>query len=132
MNLMADRFTKNKLENRLKEFTRYGMTLYFLVEEDRVNKNEIENIFFSTDEEKATFHYCKLIKTIKPSDIMDSFNRYKDEHPNGNNLPLAKYEEQLNKIYISKLIDLLNQDVNSRIDKTYVNTYNYLLELEYN
>lgn len=132
MNLMADRFTKDRLENRLKEFTKFGMTLYFLAEEDRISISELENIFFSSDEEKSTFHYCKLIKNIKPEDIMASFNRYKDEHPNSSNLTLIKYEEKLNKIYISKLIDLLNKENNSRIDKTYVNTYNYLLELEYN
>ena len=132
MKLMADRFTKATLENRLKEFTQFGMIFYFLMEEDRVNINELESIFFSPDEEKSTFLYCKLIKNIKPNDMIASFERYKEEHPNSNNLPITKYEENLNRIYISKLIDVLQDTKNNKIDKTYINTYNHLLELEYN
>jgi len=132
MKLMADKFTKEALENRLKEFTKFGMLFYFLMEEDRINISELESIFFSPDEEKSTFLYCKLIKNIKSDDVLSSFERYKEEHPNSNNLPITKYEERLNKIYISKLIDVLQDTKNNKIDKTYINTYNHLLELEYN
>ena len=57
MALIADKVTSKKLENRLDEFSKFGMTLYYLFEEGRININDLENIFFSHDDEKSSFIY---------------------------------------------------------------------------
>ena len=45
MALIADKVTSKKLENRLNEFSKFGMTLYYLFEEGRVNLNDLENLY---------------------------------------------------------------------------------------
>ena len=55
MALLTDKTTKKKLENRLTEFTEYGMTIYYLLEEERTNIKDLESIFFSQDDEKSSF-----------------------------------------------------------------------------
>ena len=61
MALIADKVTSKKLENRLNEFSKFGMTLYYLFEEGRVNLNDLENLFFSHDDEKSCFIWLKHI-----------------------------------------------------------------------
>lgn len=127
MALIADKVTSRKLENRLSEFSKFGMTLYYLLEEGRVNINDLENIFFSTDDEKSCFVYGKLIRRVKPNDMELSFDRYSIEHPNTNYLEKDKYQNSLNVLYTQKIINTILADTKDNIDKLYVNTYNYLL-----
>ncbi len=127
MALIADKVTSKKLENRLNEFSKFGMTLYYLFEEGRVNLNDLENLFFSHDDEKSCFIYGKLIRHVKPNDIKVSFDRYSIKHPNTNYLEKEKYEDNLNILYTKKIINTILNDSKENIDKIYINTYNYLL-----
>ena len=120
MALLTDKYTTETLENRLNEFSEYGMTLYYLFEEGRTNIDDLSNLFFSKDNEKTIFTYGKIMKRMKPVDLEDSFNKYKDSYPNNT-------KKDLNKIFTKKLIDLVLEQNNNMIDKTYINTYNYLL-----
>lgn len=120
MALLTDKYTTETLENRLNEFSEYGMTLYYLFEEGRTNIDDLSNLFFSKDNEKTIFTYGKIMKRMKPIDLEDSFNKYKDSYPNNT-------KKDLNKIFTKKLIDLVLEQNNNMIDKTYINTYNYLL-----
>jgi hypothetical protein len=43
MALIADKKTSKKLENRLNEFSKLGMTLYYLLEEGRASITDLEN-----------------------------------------------------------------------------------------
>ena len=120
MALLTDKYTTKTLENRLNEFSEFGMTLYYLFEEGRTNIEDLSNLFFSKDNEKTIFTYGKIMKRMKPIDLEESFNKYKESYPNNS-------KKDLNIIYTKKIIDLVLEQKENRIDKTYINTYNYLL-----
>ena len=126
MALMLDKKTSKKLENRLNEFKEYGMTLYYLLEENRTSIKDLENIFFSKDDEKSSFIYSKILKHTKPSDLNKAFEKYKNSE-NSDNLDENVLKKHLNVIYTKKIIDLINKECSDTIDKTYVNTYDYLI-----
>ena len=127
MALILDKTTSKKLENRLTEFSKFGMIFYYLFEEGRASINDLENIFFSHDDEKSCFIYGKLIKNINPKDMKLSFDRYSKDNPNLEGLEKAKYEEDLNIIYTKKILNTIVNDAKDNIDKVYINTYDYLL-----
>ncbi len=127
MALLADKKTSKKLENRLSEFTEYGMTLYYLFEEGRTNLKDLENIFFSTDDEKSSFIYGKIMKHIKPKDLEESYKKYHVNYPKEEDVNEKEYKKDLNTIYTKKIIDLVTRETEDNIDKTYINTYDYLL-----
>jgi hypothetical protein len=127
MSLITDKKTTTKLETRLNEFREYGMTIYYLFEDGRTNIKDLENLFFSKDDEKSNFTYGKIMKHIKPSDLNKSFEKYKDNYPNDNDDNENEYKKNLNTIYTNKIIDLLIKEKEDRIDKTYINTYKHLL-----
>ncbi len=127
MALILDKTTSKKLENRLTEFSKFGMIFYYLFEEGRASISDLENIFFSHDDEKSCFIYGKLIKNINPKDMKLSFDRYSKDNPNLDGLEKAKYEEDLNIIYTKKILNTIVNDAKDKIDKVYINTYDYLL-----
>jgi len=127
MALIADKTTSKKLQNRLNEFSKLGMTLYYLFENGRININELERLFFSSDDEKSCLVYANLIKKVKSSDLKESFNKYSLEYPNTNLLEKDKYEDKLNLLYTEKIINTILSFSHDNIDKIYINTYNYLL-----
>ena len=120
MALLTDKYTTETLENRLNEFSEYGMTLYYLFESGRTNIDDLSNLFFSKDNEKTTFIYGKIMRHMKPNDLQDSYNKYKDVYPNNT-------KKDLNRMFTKKIIDLVLEQQENKIDKTYINTYNYLL-----
>ena len=120
MALLTDKYTTKTLEDRLNEFSEYGMTLFYLFEEGRTNIDDLSNLFFSKEDEKTIFTYGKIMKKMKPIDIEVSFNKYKDIYPNNS-------KKDLNMIFTKKIIDLVLEEYENKIDKTYINTYNYLL-----
>ena len=126
MALIADKATSKKLETRLSEITEYGMTIYYLFEEGRTNLRDLESIFFSTDDEKSSFIYGKIMKHMKPTDLKKSFEKYSINYPQKDN-DEKKYKKDLNIIYTKKIIDLVINETKDKIDKTYINTYDYLL-----
>ena len=128
MALIADKVTSKKLENRLDEFSKFGMTLYYLLEEGRINIGDLENLFFSHDDEKSSFIYSKLIRHVNPKDIKMSFDKYSIENPNNDYLTKDKYQNNLNILYTKKLINTILNDSKDNIDKVYINTYDYLLK----
>ena len=119
MALLTDKATSKKLKNRLDEFTEYSVPLYYLYENKRVSVNDLEDIFFSKDDEKSTFIYGKIIRSIKSADLKKSYEIYSETNSNDD-------KKELNLIYVTKIIDLIISN-NKNIDKTYINTYNYLL-----
>ncbi len=127
MPLLTDKKTTKKLENRLLEFIEYGMTIYYLYEEKRTNIKDLEDIFFSKDDEKSSFLYSKIMKHIKPSDLKKALERYSINNKKEDNQEDSKYKKELNIVYTEKIINILVDNKNEIIDKTYINTYNYLL-----
>lgn len=127
MPLLTDKKTTKKLENRLLEFIEYGMTIYYLYEEKRTNIKDLEDIFFSKDDEKSSFLYSKIMKHIKPNDLKKALERYSINNKKEDNQEELKYKKELNIVYTEKIINILVDNKNEIIDKTYINTYNYLL-----
>lgn len=120
MILILDKRKSKKLLNRLDEFTEYGMTLYYLLEEGRTDIDDLKTLFFSTDDEKMTFTYSMILKKIKLEDVKNSSSKYHLYNPD---LDTRK----LNVIYTKKLIEEILSSSTGLIDVNYVDTYNYLL-----
>ena len=127
MALIADKKTSKNLENRIDEFSKFGMTFYYLFEEGRISMLELENLFFSKDNVKSSFAYMNILRRIKQSDIDSSLSKYKSICPNEKLLDETVYEANLNILYIKKLINTVISTSKDRLDKVYINTYNYLL-----
>ena len=127
MALIADKKTSKNLENRIDEFSKFGMTFYYLFEEGRISMLELENLFFSKDNVKSSFAYMNILRRIKQSDIDSSLSKYKSICPNEKLLDETVYEANLNILYIKKLINTVLSTSKDRLDKVYINTYNYLL-----
>lgn len=125
MALLADKKTTKELENRLSEFVEYGMALYYLAKEGRINNKDLENMFFSNDNEKSSFLYKKIMKKMKPSDLNKAYESYKKEDSNIKDE--INYKKELNISYTEKLIKEIENENNDLIDKTYINTYYYLI-----
>ena len=119
MALMTNKTTSKKLENRLEEVSKYAMTLYYLFEEGRTSIKDLESILFSEDDEKSSFTYGKVLKHIKTSDLQKSYEKYVSEGMSA--------ESDLNLLYTKKIIESVIDKSTDQIDKTYINTYDYLL-----
>lgn len=127
MSLILDKTMSKKLEDRLNEFSKFGMTFYYLLENGRASMSDLENIFFANDDEKSCFIYGNLIKKVTSNDIKLSFDKYSKNNPNENKKDKTKYEEDLNLLYTKKILNMIANDSKHNVDKIYVNTYNYLL-----
>jgi hypothetical protein len=130
MALLTDKKTSKILEDRLNEFSEYGMTLYYLLEEGRLDIKDLESIFFSKDDDKSTFIYGKILRQTKPTDLKKSFERYSAIYPELNELDDKSQKKDLNIIYTKKILDLVTAKSQNRIDKTYLNTYEHLLQIK--
>lgn len=131
MALITDKETTKKLNDRLNEFSTFGMTIYYLLENERLELKTISDIFFAKDEDMAVLMYLQLMKKIKPNDINLAYEKYQILNPNTENMIEDKYQEYLNVLYTSKIINKIAATNNFNIDKTYVNTYNYLIENDF-
>ena len=101
MALITDKKITKKLNDRLNEFSNFGMTLYFLLEEDKIKLKTISEVFFDRDEDKAVLMYLNLIKSIKKEDIDNAYIKYSKINPNTNNICEEKYKSYLNALYTS-------------------------------
>ena len=127
--LITDKKTTMKLNERLGEFSKFGMTFHYLLEEGRIAINEVEDIFFSKDDEKSTFRYMNIMRRVQPNDVMDAFLKYQDDYPKGEATE-EEHANHLNMIFTSKIINEIADKGDACVDKTYINTYNYLLGQE--
>ena len=127
--LITDKKTTMKLNERLTEFSKFGMTFHYLLEENRLSINEVEDIFFSKDDEKSAFRYMSMMRRIMPSDVESAFLRYQDDYPRGD-MSDIEHMNRLNFIFTSKIINEIAGKCDTNVDKTYINTYNYLLDHE--
>lgn len=131
MALITDKETTKKLNDRLNEFSAFGMTIYYLLENEKLELKTISDIFFAKDEDKAVLMYLKLMKMVTPEDMALAYEKYQKINPNNDDMPEDKYKEYLNVLYTSKIINKIATTNNFNIDKTYVNTYNYLIENDF-
>lgn len=130
MALITDKLTRKRLNDRLNEFRNFGMTLYYLLEQDHLDLKSISEMFFSDDEDKAVLMYLNLIKKIKPEIEEEAYLKYSNVVVNSNNMNTKDYKKYLNNLYTSKVIKKISLDNNLCIDKTYLNTYKYLINKE--
>jgi len=127
--LITDKKTTLKLNERLTEFSKFGMTFYYLLEEGKIDIKEIEDIFFSKDDEKSTFRYINVMKKVDPIDVSNAFDKYQYEYLQGD-MTTLDYQNKLNLLFTGKIINEIAGKCDACVDKTYINTYNYLLGQE--
>ena len=114
MSLIANKETKTKIENRLNEYSKVGITLYYLYEQNRVNINDLKNVFFSEDDEKSCFIYGNIIKHVKTKDIKEMKEKYNIINSNA---------DELNVFYTKKIIEKIINESKDKIDKSIINLY---------
>ena len=130
MALLTDKITEKDLENRLTEFGQFGIILNYMLDSGNVSVDDLENIFFDSDIDRAIFTYQNVLTKVGESDVANSFNKYKVKYPN-NGMDRELYNKYLNDSCIKDIIGVITKK--KRVDQTYVNTYLYLLdEKEYN
>lgn len=125
MALLTDKTTEQDLENRLTEFGQFGVILNYMLDLGKINIDSLEKIFFDTDLDRAIFEYQKVLTKVKENYIEESYNKYSREFPN-NNMNMKNYNKYLNYSCVNRIIGLVSTEL--RIDPTYVNTYQHLLE----
>lgn len=126
MALLTDKTTEQDLENRLTEFGQFGVILNYMLDLGKINIDSLEKIFFDTDLDRAIFEYQKVLTKVKENYIEESYNKYSMEFPNNNDMNMKNYNKYLNYSCVNRIIGLVSKE--SRIDPTYVNTYQYLLK----
>lgn len=126
MALLTDKETRKDLKERLSEFGQFGMVFNYMLDENSIDISDLERIFFDSDREKATLIYSKLLRQMKPEYLDVSYSKYSVLFPNECDLSEAEYCNYLNKCCLNSLLLRLSDEDN--IDKTYVNTYSFLLK----
>ena len=125
MALLVDEETKKELKDRIDEFLKFGMVLNYMYDIDKISEDDLEKMFFSTDLEMSTIIYFKIIKKIDETYENIAYKIYSEEVEKNDDLDKDNELTYLNKYCLKKIISKLNNIKN--LDKTYVNTYNYLL-----
>lgn len=117
---------KQDLSERLEEFSQYGMVLKYMLDREFIELSDLKTMFFDTDREKASLIYFTLIKKMKPIYMQEAFDLYSGYYPNCDLLDDSEYASSLNKQCVNDIIFEIKED-NKGIDKTYFNTYSFLL-----
>ena len=109
MALITDKLTRKRLNDRLNEFRNFGMTLYYLLEQDHLDLKSISEMFFSDDEDKAVLMYLNLIKKIKPEIEEEAYLKYSNVVVNSNNMNTKDYKKYLRSSITPKLKEILDK-----------------------
>ncbi|MDD6879013.1 MAG: hypothetical protein PUD59_02140 [bacterium] len=124
MALLTDKETEKDLNERLDEFLQFGMIFNYMIDIEIIDEEDIKKMLFSSDREQATIIYSKILKKMKENYSEKAYLIYSREYPNLKELDIELYKNYLNICCMKKIISKI-QD--KKIDKTYLNTYNYLL-----
>lgn len=65
--------------NLTKEINEYGATLYYLIENNKISVDDIENVLFKDSIEQVKLVFPNLISKISVKDIETSFDKYSKE-----------------------------------------------------
>ena len=125
MALLTDKKTEKDLSERLSEFVQFGTVLNYMLDNGKVELSDLEKMFFDSDRDKATLIYSRMIKGIEPQYFEESFSLYSGVFPNDDGYDSSEYGRYLNKKCISNIITKMVE--RDRFDRTYVNTYDFLL-----
>ena len=129
MALLTDEQKRKDLSERLEEFSQFGMIFNYMLDIEKVSIDDLEKMFFSSDRDKASIMYTKLLKSMNSEYFDKAYTIYSEEYPNENNYRSDIYCSYLNKCCINNIISrIVDSKKNSGMDKTYVNTYAYLLD----
>ena len=126
MALLTDKETEKDLKERLEEFTQLGTVLKYMLDTNCIELGDLEKIFFDTSREKASLIYSQLLKKIRSNYIEQAYKIYSHEFPNEDSFDDDLYSEYLNRCCINDIILRIKES--SRVDKTYYNTYDFLLK----
>ncbi len=128
MALLTDEQRKKDLSERLEEFSQFGMIFNYMLDIEKVDIDDLEKMFFSSDRDKASLMYTKILKGMKGEYFEKAYTIYSHEYPNDMNYDDVTYNLYLNKSCINNIISRIAENKKSGVmDKTYLNTYTYLL-----
>ena len=129
MALLADEQRKKDLSERLEEFSQFGMIFNYMLDIEKVSIDDLDKMFFSSDRDKASIMYTKILKSMKGEYLEKAYTIYSHEYPNELNYESEIYNSYLNKCCINNIISrIADNKKNSGMDRTYLNTYTYLLD----
>lgn len=126
MALLTKEETTKELKDRFKEYAQFGMVLRYMKDENVIDLSDLECMFFDKSQEKATFKYMSILKKIDPKYIDESYKLYSNEYPNDSSIDDKDYILKLNYLCVENILSDI-KNVSKTIDRTYLNTYNFLL-----
>ena len=113
--------------NLLKEINEYGSTIYYMLENNRIDIDDITNVIFKDSIEKVNLLFPKFIEKITPEDIKDAHDSLKDEFTKLSCVDRIIKKDQNKHQHLREIRDIVNLDkkLNKMIkDKTYQNAFN--------
>lgn len=128
MALLTDKNTEKDLSERLNEFIQFGMIFNYMLDIGKINVYDLDKLFFSTDRDKSSLIYSNILKKMESSYIDKAYAIYSHEYPNVFNYEMDTYNLYINKCCINSIISKIANSNKTNIDKTYYNTYNFLLQ----
>ena len=81
MALLTDKTTEKDLDERLKEFLQFGMVFEYMLDLDKIDITDLEKMFFSSEREKATLIYSRILHDIKNEYMVLAFDEYSTIYP---------------------------------------------------
>lgn len=113
--------------NLLKEINEYGSTIYYMLENNRMDIEDITNVIFKDSIEKVNLLFPKFIEKVTPEDIKEAYDSLSGEFTKLSCVDRIITKDQNKHQHLREIRDIVNLDkkLNKMIkDKTYKNAFN--------
>lgn len=113
--------------NVTKEINEYGATLYYLLENNKIEDEEIENVLFKDSIEQVNLLFPSLISKISVEDIEESNNLYKTKFTKLDCVDRIILKDNDRHQHLKEIRNLVNLDRKIDImikDRTYKQAFN--------
>lgn len=134
-------FIKRDMKPILQKYAGFGYAFYYLYHENKVDKDDIENIFKKLNPDIASLYLTKVLRTMDVKDLADAFIKYKNEYTKedclkdyfgmeNSKISLRNdiYETALNYRYTDKLLEELKEKSKDKTEIKIITTYQDILK----
>lgn len=109
-------------KNIIKELKMYSIVIFYLLEQEKITKEDIQNIFYQDDIEKSTLFYLKIIKKITNQELAEAEEYLKNKY---NRIRCIKDIIASSKQQFSHLETMSNFTLNNEESKAIIEEKNY-------
>ena len=111
----------------LKEINEYGSTIYYMLNHNKIDVDDITNVIFKDSIEKVNLLFPKFIEKITPEDIKEAHDSLKHEFTKLSCVDRIIQKDGNKHQHLREIRDIVNLDkkLNKMIkEKTYQNAFN--------